>query len=118
MSSTRAVWFPPREKPSGREGHTASFGRSAAGTRRAKLVISIDRITNRKQTAFAMNTKFDPADETKKPPNAGPRIPDKFSCKPLKVGAESSSVSETTCGTIEVQVGALKAKPTPIKERR
>src|SRR5258708_35237329 len=43
-------------------------------------------------------------------------MPEMLNCKPLKVTAEGSSLSETTCGTIDVQVGALKAKPTPRKK--
>jgi len=73
----------------------------------------MDRITKRKQAALVINTKFAPTDETNKPPNTGPTIPEMLNCKPLKVTAEGSSVSETTGGTIDVQVGALKANPTP-----
>src|ERR1700751_1415173 len=76
----------------------------------------MDRITKRKQAAFATNTKFAPANGINKPPNAGPTIPEMLNCKPLKVAAEGSSVSDTTLGTIDVQVGALKAKPTPRKK--
>jgi hypothetical protein len=72
-----------------------------------------DWITNRKQAALAINRGFAPKSGTSKPPNAGPTIPEMLNCKPLKVAAEGSSASDTTCGTIEVQVGALKANPTP-----
>src|ERR1700719_1774153 len=75
----------------------------------------IARTTTRKQAALAANTNFAPANGINKPPNAGPIIPEMFSCKPLNVTAEGSSASETTWGTIDVQTGALKAKPTPMK---
>src|ERR1700726_3456492 len=71
--------------------------------------------TRRKQPALTAKTKFAPASGTKKPPNTGPIIPEMLSCKPLKVAADGSSPSETTWGTIDVQAGALKAKPTPTR---
>ena len=75
----------------------------------------VARTTTRKQAALTAKTNFAPANGTNKPPNAGPIIPEMLSCKPLKVAAEGSSASETTWGTIDVQAGALKAKPTPMK---
>src|SRR6202011_3810721 len=75
----------------------------------------VARTTTRKQAALTAKTNFAPANGTNKPPNAGPIIPEMLSCKPLKVAAEGSSPSDTTWGTIDVQAGALKAKPTPRK---
>ena len=43
-------------------------------------------------------------------------MPEMLNCKPLKVAAEGNSASETTCGTIDVQAGALIANPTPMKK--
>src|SRR6266436_6505476 len=75
----------------------------------------VARTTTRKQAALTAKTNFAPPNGTNKPPNAGPIIPEMLSCKPLNVAAEGSSASETTWGTIDVQAGALKAKPTPMK---
>jgi len=47
------------------------------------------------------------------PPRAGPRIPAMFTCTPPSVTAEGSSSLLTTLGTIALQTGALKARPTP-----
>src|ERR1700730_10071092 len=69
--------------------------------------------TSRKQDALTAKTKFALANGIKKPPKTGPIIPEMLSCKPLKVAADGSSPSETTWDTIDVQAGALKAKPTP-----
>src|SRR6516225_8753849 len=74
------------------------------------------RITTRKQAAFAANTRLAPINGTKAPPKAGPTIPAMLSCKPPKVTAEGSSVSRTIWGTIELQAGALKAKPAPTRK--
>ena len=39
-----------------------------------------------------------------------------LSCKPPRVTAEGNSSFDTTSGTNELQAGALKAKPTPIRK--
>src|SRR6516225_7408375 len=75
----------------------------------------IARTTRRKQAPLRAKTILAPAREINRPPNAGPIIPEMLNCRPLKVAAEGKSASETTCGTIDVQAGALKANPTPIK---
>ncbi len=49
------------------------------------------------------------------PPTAGPTIPPRFICTPLKIIAEGSSLFGTTSGIIDAQTGAPKAKPTPSK---
>src|SRR4051794_954913 len=71
---------------------------------------------SRKQAELAANTQLAPKNGNKRPPKAGPIIPDMFNCSPLSVDAEGNSSSETTSGTMAVQVGALKAKPTPVKK--
>src|SRR5262245_28039501 len=73
------------------------------------------RTIRRKQAALRAKTKFDPANGTSKAANAGPTIPERLSCKPPNITAEGSSASETIWGTIDVQAGALKANPTPMK---
>src|SRR5580704_13822837 len=76
------------------------------------------RITTRKQAAFTANTEFAPIIGTSKPPKAGPIIPEMFSCKPPKIVAEGSSALETTSDTIDVQTGAFRAKPTPMRNTK
>src|SRR5208337_3724628 len=71
--------------------------------------------TRRKQAPLSAKTKFAPTSGSSKPPSPGPTIPEIVSCNPLKVAAEGSSESETTWGTIDVQAGALKANPIPMK---
>ena len=76
----------------------------------------VARTTRRKQAALRAKTKFAPANGTNKAANAGPISPETLSCKPRKITAEGSSACETTWGTIDVQAGALKANPTPIRK--
>ena len=72
----------------------------------------------RKQAAFAANTEFGPINGISKPPKAGPMIPEMLSCKPPKVTAEGSSAFETTSDMVDVQVGAFRAKPTPMRNTK
>ncbi len=73
-------------------------------------------MTTRKQAAFRAKSQFDPTIGINMPPNAGPMMPERFSCNPPKAAAEGSSSLETTSGTIAVQAGALKANPIPSKK--
>ena len=70
----------------------------------------------RKQIAFSINTQFATISGSSIPPIAGPRIPEMLSCKPPRVAADGSSLSDNISGTIAVQAGALKANPIPIKK--
>src|SRR5260221_11240486 len=71
------------------------------------------KMTTRKQAAFRAKSQFDPTIGINMPPNAGPLMPERFSCKPPKAAAEGSSSLETTSGTIEVQSEAFEANPSP-----
>src|ERR1700722_1129285 len=73
------------------------------------------RTTSRKQAAFAVKIRFTPITGIKRPPSAGPTIPEILNCKPFKVATEASSVPGTSCVTIAVETGALKAKPAPMR---
>src|SRR4029077_6390928 len=50
---------------------------------------------------------------SKKPPRAGPTMPERFIWSQPSLAAEGTPSSGTTSGIRAVQTGALKAKPTP-----
>src|ERR1700722_211566 len=83
---------------------------------RTRFHLAIAKITSKKQVALRPNTQLGETNRNAKPPRAGPMIPETFSERPLKVEAEGSSSFVTISGTIAVQAGALKAKPTPVKK--
>src|SRR5260221_14754429 len=74
------------------------------------------KMTTRKQAAFRAKSQFDPTIGINMPPNAGPLMQERFSCKPPKAAAGGGPSLETTSGTIAVQAGALKANPIPSKK--
>src|ERR1700730_4266231 len=76
------------------------------GTRRAAQ-------TPKKPKAFRPKTTGGVVMASKKPPRAGPTMPERFIWSEPSVAAEGSSSSGTTSGINAVQTGALKAKPTP-----
>jgi hypothetical protein len=71
---------------------------------------------NRKTRALREKIIPGPATERRSPPSAGPTIPPRFICTPLKMIAEGSSLFGTTSGIIAAQAGAAKAYPTPSKK--
>lgn len=74
------------------------------------------KITSKKQRAFVAKIQLGETNRKANPPNAGPIIPETLSCSPLNVEAEGNSSFVTISGTIAVQAGALKAKPTPVRK--
>ena len=54
-----------------------------------------------------------PSSGSRKPPRAGPTIPERFSCTPPSVTAEGSSSLLTMSGTMAPQTGAPNASPIP-----
>ena len=73
-------------------------------------------IANRKAKALREKSSPGPATGKRNPPSAGPTIPPKFICTPLKMIAAGSSLFRTISGTIAAQTGPLKAKPTPSRK--
>ena len=63
-----------------------------------------------------MLTKFAPANNTNKPPNAGPIIPAMLDCKLLEVAAEGNSMSEKAWRMIDAQAGELSWATTQVPE--
>src|SRR5260370_21954645 len=82
----------------------------------ARFHLLIAKITSKKQAALRPNTQLGETKRNANPPNAGPIIPETFSWRPLNVEAEGNSSFVTISGTIAVQAGALKAKPTPVRK--
>src|SRR6266481_134511 len=82
----------------------------------ARFHLLIAKITSKKQAALRPNTQPGETKRNANPPNAGPIIPETFNWRPLNVEAEGNSSFVTISGTIAVQAGALKAKPTPVRK--
>jgi hypothetical protein len=87
-SSTNVCVIPP-ELYLSIDGHKVTGARTIgeAGKSLSSRILDI---------AFRAKTKLAPANGIKKPPNAGPMIPEMLNCKPLKVAAEGNSAFETT----------------------
>ena len=71
------------------------------------------RATTRKVSALAEMRSGAPSRGRRKPPRAGPTIPERLSCTPPSVTAEGNSSLLTISGTIAPQTGALNASPIP-----
>src|SRR5690349_1676738 len=73
------------------------------------------RITSRKHVAFVVKIRSTPISGIKRPAIAGPTIPEMLNCRPFNAATEARSVSGTSCATIAVETGALKANPVPTR---
>ena len=71
------------------------------------------RATTRNASALNEMSSGAPSSGSRKPPRAGPTIPERFSCTPPSVIAEGSSSLLTMSGTMAPQTGAPKASPIP-----
>src|SRR5580700_2071720 len=97
------------------EKDSKKFSKGNVEARPTRFHLLIAKITSMKQTALTPNTQLGETKRNANPPNAGPIIPETLSWRPLNVEAEGNSSFVTISGTIAVQAGALKAKPTPVR---
>ena len=74
---------------------------------------NMTRATTRNVSALTEMRSGAPSSGSRKPPRAGPTIPERFSCTPPSVIAEGSSSLLTMSGTMAPQTGAPNARPIP-----
>ena len=92
---------------------SVKFSRSLVEGVSRGLHCKMTRATTRNVSALIEMSSGAPSSGSRRPPRAGPTIPERFSCTPPSVTAEGSSSLLTISGTMAPHTGALKASPIP-----
>ena len=92
---------------------SVKFSRSLVDAACRGFHCMITKATPRNANALIEMSSGAPSSGSRKPPRAGPTMPERFSCTPPSVIAEGSSSLLTMSGTTAPQTGAPKASPIP-----